>query len=462
MRFWTIRYTRSARQPLAWAFVKRSPVILSLCLAAVSSSCQLQVPGDLLDKVPAPQLSSFSISGVAGVIGTNTIQVDLRWVAGSKTNLKPVFSASTELRVNGVKQISGVTAQNFTQNVVYTLANYDGEDKEYTVSVQAGYPFADTGQTLCYDTSAATACTGSGGSYPNQDADFADIPAARSFTGPTAHAVYTSDYTTTDNVTGLVWKTCSEGLSGSSCTGTVSNLNFTAATTACSALNSANGGKGYAGYTAWRLPNVQELSTLSLFDGTSPAVSSLYFPNTATADYFTSTAYAPDTSQYWSVYTGTATSGYIPNSTAMPVRCVVGRGTFTPVFSDLGDGTVHDTGTRLYWQKCSRGQNNDATCSGSITQATWTQALTYCAGLSLAGKTWRLPNVRELQTIVDYTASGPSINATYFPATGSGVYWSSSTYSSSPASARDIEFSNGRPYYQNKTAASYVRCVSGP
>ncbi len=50
---------------------------------------------------------------------------------------------------------------------------------------------------------------------------------ARSYTGPTAHGTYTSDYTTTDNATGLIWKTCSQGLSGAICaTGTATTMNW--------------------------------------------------------------------------------------------------------------------------------------------------------------------------------------------------------------------------------------------
>ncbi|MBS0617724.1 MAG: hypothetical protein JSR44_06010 [Spirochaetes bacterium] len=106
--------------------------------------------------------------------------------------------------------------------------------------------FADTGQTTCYNASASQAC-GDLVNFPYQDADFANIPAARSFTGPTQHPTYTSDYTTADNVTGLVWRTCSEGLSGAACaTGTAGafTLSPDTATPQCLSLNAANGGAG--------------------------------------------------------------------------------------------------------------------------------------------------------------------------------------------------------------------------
>lgn len=59
---------------------------------------------------------------------------------------------------------------------------------------------SDTGQTSCYTNAGAiTPCTGTG-----QDGEFSNIPNVRSFTGPTQHSVYTTDYTTLDNLRGLV------------------------------------------------------------------------------------------------------------------------------------------------------------------------------------------------------------------------------------------------------------------
>ncbi len=62
-------------------------------------------------------------------------------------------------------------------------------------------------------------------------------------------------------------------------------------------------------------------------------------------------------------------------------------------FHDNGDGTITDHATGLMWQKVDSGQGMD-----------WGHALSYAANLKLAGHTdWRLPNAKELQSIVDYT-----------------------------------------------------------
>lgn len=134
-------------------------------------------------------------------------------------------------------------------------------------------------------------------------------------------------------------------------------------------------------------------------------------------------------------------------------------------FSDRGDGTVKDNGTGLVWQKCSMGQGA-TDCSGTATTAEWQGALRYCRNLSLAGKSWRLPNVNELKSIVDYSVYDPAIDKSFFPntvAVGS-YYWSSTTnFATDKDYAWSIVFSSGYMISHWKIIASYVRCVAdGP
>ncbi len=131
-------------------------------------------------------------------------------------------------------------------------------------------------------------------------------------------------------------------------------------------------------------------------------------------------------------------------------------------YTDNGNGTVTDSATGLIWQKCSNGQNATS-CSGSASTITWSNAITYCNGLTLAGRTWRLPNVNELRSIVDFTKStAPTIDTTAFPSTQSNYFWSSSTYAQDTNSAWYVLFSLGDVYYYSKTNLLFVRCVTGP
>jgi formylglycine-generating enzyme required for sulfatase activity len=111
-------------------------------------------------------------------------------------------------------------------------------------------------------------------------------------------------------------------------------------------------------------------------------------------------------------------------------------------------GTVFDTKTKLTWQQ-----------TAPAATYTWAAATTYCQSLSLAGTGWRLPTSKELQTIVDYSQSNPSIDPTAFPATPATYFWSSSPLAGSPSSAWFVYFSSGITGFFDVTSSTDVRCV---
>ena len=127
----------------------------------------------------------------------------------------------------------------------------------------------------------------------------------------------------------------------------------------------------------------------------------------------------------------------------------------TGPYVDNGDGTVSDLGTGLMWQQSDDG-----------VYRTWKEALAYCENATLAGYSdWRLPNIRELETIVDDTCYNPSIDTNYFMSVKSYYYWSGSTVAVSPNYAWYVYFYDGyvNNYYKTYNYNFYVRCVrSGP
>lgn len=170
-----------------------------------------------------------------------------------------------------------------------------------------GYPVADTGQTLCYDSDGlpAITCDENVSGWPRQDGFYENKPNARSFTGPTQHPTYTSDYTTKDDVTGLVWKSCSQGWDGAACANDNADpntYNWDSAITTCNALNSLNGGAGYAERKTWRLPTVEELSTLTNYGIVNPAIDAGSFPATQASNYWSSSTYVYSDSKAWNVH----------------------------------------------------------------------------------------------------------------------------------------------------------------
>ena len=92
-----------------------------------------------------------------------------------------------------------------------------------------------------------------------------------------------------------------------------------------------------------------------------------------------------------------------------------------PGFRDNGDGTITDLYTGLMWIK-------DGESTSSFNGATTTQgnAILFAKQLSFAGyDDWRLPNFKELATIVNYEKSNPAIDENYFINIKPDKYWSS-------------------------------------
>ena len=129
-------------------------------------------------------------------------------------------------------------------------------------------------------------------------------------------------------------------------------------------------------------------------------------------------------------------------------------------FTDNGDGTITDNCTNLQWKKCSEGLSGPSCGTGSAGTYTWEQALAQCEGLDFGNHTdWRLPNINELLSILNYSGSNPAVNGTYFPATAASAYWTSTDPSSAAAWIIDFSYGATAKYLQNNNLS--VRCVRG-
>lgn len=82
---------------------------------------------------------------------------------------------------------------------------------------------------------------------------------------------------------------------------------------------------------------------------------------------------------------------------------------------EIVGSTVLDTKTKLTWLR--------EVPAGAFD---WTQTKNYCSSLDVGGKGWRLPNMKELLTLIDETASSPAIDVDAFPNTPSNSFWTSS------------------------------------
>ncbi|MDV7186358.1 DUF1566 domain-containing protein [Lutibacter sp. TH_r2] len=296
-----------------------------------------------------------------------------------------------------------------------------------------------TGQVTLYDNDGATISSlSSGDSFYGQDATY--------LKGATMDYTDNGDGTVTDNNTGLMWQQVPSA----------SNYTWQEAVDYCDDLE-------LSGYDDWRIPSLKELFSISDFNTGWPYINTTYF-NLASGE-------VTKDEQFWSsnYYVGVTVEGgssaafgvnhvtghikaYAANSNGpiggKYVRAVRGGTYGTNNFSDNGDGTISDTNTGLMWAQDDDGITLD-----------WEDALAYAESSELGGyNDWRLPNVKELQTIVDYSRSptatdsenvGPAIDplfsCTQLPSDVQeagydddyGYYW---TGTSAP-------FTSGEPYY---------------
>jgi hypothetical protein len=281
----------------------------------------------------------------------------------------------------------------------------------------------DTGQTVKYTTTFG------------EDADYTINPPSFTDNG---------NGTITDNVTGLIWQKADGG-----------EMTWENAAIYASWLN-------LGGQTDWRLPTVHELFSI-LNHGRNPALDSTCFTQSAAEYWWSSDVQAGDSSRVWATNSGGGAGPHQKTETISAgggkryhVRCVRGAAppTNRPIhsFKDNQDGTVTDPDTTLVWQRLE------------VSPAmTWEEALKYAENLVLVGKSdWRLPNIKELQSLNDETFINPSIDRAYFPGATAARYWSSTTlFGNQPTRAWFMDFQSGIASYDDKTLARQVRCVRG-
>lgn len=127
------------------------------------------------------------------------------------------------------------------------------------------------------------------------------------------------------------------------------------------------------------------------------------------------------------------------------------------------NGTVLDKKTALTWMRCALGRTwHNGGCTGSAQDYDWRSALVAAKSTAFAGKKdWRLPNQKELQSLIENRCHDPAINRTAFPNSNDTYawYWSSSPVAGDSVGAWLIDFSYGRDGWGNKNDGHYVRLV---
>ena len=331
-----------------------------------------------------------------------------------------------------------------------------------TAASTLSYPIVDTGQTAFYGNTAAlgAAPAGAGDPFYGQDAQFAGLQPAYRDNG---------DGTVTDLNTGLMWVQAR-------------GAKISWATAVAGAPQCTVGG-----YSDWRMPTVKELYSLIEFTGNLGNTDATSIPYIDTNDFdiaFGDTNPHESTTtvgnrvidgQDWTAtkYVSTTMRG---DETVFGVNFIDGRIKGYPVydpatgapnlkyvryvrgnpdygrndFVDNGDGTVTDQATGLMWARADSGVGMD-----------WQDALAWVqqknAENYLGYSDWRLPNAKELQSIVDYSrspdttgsaASDPLFQATAISNEGGETdypwYWTGTTHVENNTSDEAVYLAFGR------------------
>lgn len=165
----------------------------------------------------------------------------------------------------------------------------------------------------------------------------------------------------------------------------------------------------------------------------------------------------------------------ISNSWGADQYCKIGLITATTPtnqFQDNNDGTITDLKTKLIWKKCTEGQtwqSSANTCTPDSEIAlilNWPEALERASKVNNSGfanaVNWRLPNIKELSSIIENACYGPSINLAVFPNTPSGIFWSATPYVGASDFAWSVRFNYGQNSMNYKYDYYFARLVRDP
>jgi hypothetical protein len=278
------------------------------------------------------------------------------------------------------------------------------------------YPVVSTSQTACWDDAGNLISPASGEAFYGQDAQFNHIVPN--------YTKSSDELTVKDEVTGLTWQQSYDA----------GTYWWVETQSVVDDLNEQN----FGGYNDWRVPTIKELYSLWKATVGWPYIDTEYFDiNYSSEDelshaiFWSSDKYTgvlgnisgalgaePGAELAFGVNFGTGhIKAYSKNvGPKHLVRCVRGNLAYgVNLFQNNGDGTISDLATGLMWQQTDNGSGID-----------WENALAYAQTQNnanyLGHNDWRLPNSKELQSLVDYTRSpgatssanvGPAINSLF-------------------------------------------------
>ncbi len=288
-----------------------------------------------------------------------------------------------------------------------------------TVTWAGDYAVVDTGQTGFYNNTTAIAAPSFGDAFYGQDAQFAGNQPSYTVSG--------DGLTVLDTVTGLTW-TQGADWSGNGVLNASDKMTYAEAVAYVDTLNAQN----YGGYNDWQLPSIKQLYSLIDYRGTDPnpmagnsagltpfiddSAFEFAYGDTSAGERIIDSQWATSTLYVGTVMNGTQAmfgvnfaDGRIKGYPAVGgpggvdkeyyVRFCRGNDAYgVNDFKDNGNGTISDGATDLMWA-----QSDSGVGMGWEDALAWVQQKN--AENYLGHNDWRLPNAKELQSLLDYTRS---------------------------------------------------------
>jgi len=438
-------------------------IIVGMLCAALFLMSACGGDSDSADEtIPAAPSNISVMAGRGHISGETGNYAVIRWdnVSGA-TSYTLYYGASASINtsssaVSGVTSPYGFSNANIRAGAYYyfalTASNSVGESDLSAIKRMAVF-IPQTGQTTRY-------------------ADYDDGDLEEGAAWPASRFIDNGDLTVTDTLTGLMWQQYPTLI--------ISELNWSNSLNQCDISSVSI-------HSDWRMPNLREMLSLLDYYYYAKAVDTTAFPSLPGAPntiYWTSTTYDADSDSAWNVDIQTGETGVDNKTTSSyyvwAVRDDIGaaraelartgqtatdgtaigedgelqKGVIWPStrFEDNGDGTVTDIMTGLMWVK-------DATLVGDDD---WESVVSAAAALSTGDHhDWRLPNVRELESLLDMSQDSPCLPSSHkFTNVGTGaIYWTSTTYAGATGSAWCIDLTDGAILTADKSTSHYVLAV---
>ena len=339
------------------------------------------------------------------------------------------------------------------------------------VELPYSYPIPDSGPTKCYDNDSEIPCPnpdesfyGQAGNYTINEMSFTKLDN----NGNDLPEDSPQWVMVRDNVTGLIWevKQAKDMVQDYDNPNDADNTYSWYDTDFSNNLGnegSDNDGKNtqkfieqlnekrLGGFNDWRMPSPQEIESIANLAMNNPAIDLNFFPGSMSLFYWSSTSFVNNSDSAWGVDFEFGEVSNFYKSMPHFVRAVRGeRALSSGKYVMNGNNTITDVARGIMWEL-------------KTIRKTWEEAIDHCENLSTAMFTdWRLPEQKELLSIVDFSQRFPATNQNVFSDVKNSYYCSSTSNAKDTGNVWDIGFDNGDTHYNKAKSERFnVRAIRG-